>query len=70
MKNQTIKPIDCNIIKCSEMMISGIDHHTNGATVNVNLYNGKLNYNCTFFRYFFGFIELIQIHLNKSVLSF
>lgn len=52
MKNQTTKPIDCNIIKCSEMMISGIDHHTNGATVNVNLYNGKLNYNCTFLNIF------------------
>ena len=45
MKNQTINtnPIDCNIEQCAKMMISGIDHHTNGATVNVNLYNGKLN---------------------------
>lgn len=52
MKNQTknIKPIDCNIIECAEMMISGIDHHSNGATVNVNLYNGKLN---CIFTYFF-----------------
>ena len=53
MKNQTIKPIDCHIIKCSEMMISGIDHHTNGATVNVNLYNGKLNYNGSFLQIIF-----------------
>ena len=46
MKNQTIhtKPIDPEIIECVDgFAISGIEHHTNGATVNVNLYNGKLN---------------------------
>ena len=72
MKNQTINtnPIDCNIEQCAKMMISGIDHHTNGATVNVNLYNGKLNYIFHLLRFFLCFIELIQIHHNKSVLSF
>lgn len=57
MKNQTINtnPIDCNIEQCAKMMISGIDHHANGATVNVNLYNGKLNYIFHLLRFFFMF---------------